>query len=424
MNKTRDQFILYAMLAVFVLFTVILSIINGINFTMAAEDADRITEHIQENQGFLKPFREQNPAGGAMGQNNASQTAPPVPQGMGPMGPDSPEMANSMRYVTVALSEGAGETSASIINYQLSAVSEEEAIAWAKSLSKATTGWTRGTYRYRVYSEQGLTYVTIIDQGREMLPCYRILLISLAGLAAALLISFFFLRYVGKRLFKPLEEADRKQKAFIKEAEDAFKLPLTIVSANTEALEKSGASVENTSSIRRQVRKMSEILKRLDQMVIFAETTELGEVDLSHLLEELILKEGPSFDEHRIALTADIQPGVTLRANEAQLRSAFAEILVNARKFSVSKVMISLKKEKDRILFTSSNDSTLSSGDEAVCSVNQVFDRFVTLENAPEAEDGTKHGLGLSYVKETVLAHQGRVKASIEGNTFHLEVLL
>ena len=63
---------------------------------------------------------------------------------------------------------------------QISAVTEEEALSWARSLrGENKRGWTRGVYRYRVYKTNHITYVTVIDQSRELLPCFRILLICL-----------------------------------------------------------------------------------------------------------------------------------------------------------------------------------------------------------------------------------------------------
>ena len=46
MNKARKKFIIYAECAIFVLLTLLLSVINVVNFTMVSEDADRITEII------------------------------------------------------------------------------------------------------------------------------------------------------------------------------------------------------------------------------------------------------------------------------------------------------------------------------------------------------------------------------------------
>ena len=59
MNKAEKKFRLYAIAVVFILLTVLLAVINGTNFTMAAEDADEITRIISERQGSFE--RGENP---------------------------------------------------------------------------------------------------------------------------------------------------------------------------------------------------------------------------------------------------------------------------------------------------------------------------------------------------------------------------
>ena len=103
MNKAEKKFRLYAILVIFVLLTTLLAVINGVNFTMVASDADMLTQTLADRQGS---FERKEKAPGDM------QTQPDQPREkdfrMGPMGPDSPEMNESLRYFTVAFS-GKGE---------------------------------------------------------------------------------------------------------------------------------------------------------------------------------------------------------------------------------------------------------------------------------------------------------------------------
>ena len=74
MKKARVKFLLAAMLAIFVLLTSLLGVINAVSFTMAAADADRVTEEIETNHGMLKKeFRMSNgmPAEGRFGPMTA-----------------------------------------------------------------------------------------------------------------------------------------------------------------------------------------------------------------------------------------------------------------------------------------------------------------------------------------------------------------
>ena len=117
MSKAEKKFRLYAILVIFVLMTVLLCVINGMNFTMASQDADRLTRMIADRQGTLE--RGETLPGGtqSMKRNGGFR--------MGPMGPDSPEMNASLRYFTIAFSPDGSE--AETIAFRMSAVAESEA---------------------------------------------------------------------------------------------------------------------------------------------------------------------------------------------------------------------------------------------------------------------------------------------------------
>ena len=408
MDKARKRFVRYAMLSVLVLLSLLLGIINGINFTMASEDADRITQMLaQERGGF---FENRKPL-----EKKKIILRDGRPADRGPMGPDSPEMASSLRYFTFAFDEnGAAEN----IAWAISAVSEENAQAWARTLlGEQETGWTGMTYRYRVYESEGRTFVTVIDQGRELLPSYRILIISVIGLAAGLIVSYLVLREIGKRLFMPLEEADRKQKRFIAEAEKEFKIPLTVINANTEILERENGETEQTQSINRQVKRMIGLVKDLASIAVF------DEKDLTKRrfdLSALILAAGeaarPQFEEKGRALRLHADAPAQVNGDTEAMNDLAAELLQNALKFSVSWAELSVSQENGHTVLLSSNDTGLPDG-----SVDQVFDRFTRLENA---EDVPGAGLGLSHVKEIVQAHNGRADARVSNGVFTLRISL
>ena len=472
MNKTQKKFILYAVLAVFVLLALLLGVLNAVSFTKAAEDADHVTQQIADGRGVLGPREggangpaDQPPApngpgqtgqapdfSGGPGQNgqgsdpsgspgpaptgeapdpgmvapdpnaggpdpnagtfdpNAGMSGPPAGP-MGPMGPNSPELNETMRYFTVAFdAEGSG----TLVSYRISAVTEEEALRWAESLKKETTGWTRMTYRYRVYSQNGQTLVTVVDQGRELLSAYRILICSAIGLVVFTALSFLILRLVGRRLFAPLEDADRKQKQFIAEAEQAFKLPLTVISADTEILERTHGPSEQTRSIHRQVRNMNSLVGRLGSLSL-SEDAKLPQAtfSLSELLEELTERSEARFSARGIALSREIAPGVSLSASPEAMERVIAELLENAEKYASSRAEVRLERENERVRLTVSNDTGLPDG-----AVDQCFDRFTTLSNA--SEDSA--GLGLAVVRDVVRSMGGRVSARVENGSFLLRL--
>ena len=408
MNKAEKKFRLYAILVIFILLTLLLAVINGVNFTMAAEDADQLTQMLADRHGAFErrdgapdesQFRAELPGNGEFR--------------MGPMGPGSPEMNESLRYFTVAFSEKGDR--AETVSFHVSAVTEEEAVTWTSGLLKQKTGWTRGTYRYRVYKDHGTVFVTVIDQGRELLPSFRILIISAIGEVIALIAGWFLLLAIGRKIYAPLEEADRKQKLFIANANREFRIPLTVIDGNTELTERRYGPDDQTRSTHRQVAKMNELVDRLGSAGIFDGNTARVGVPLSEYLSAAIDREAGQFAARGIEVTADISPGVTVTADPEAMNRLTAELVGNAVKFALTKASFTLRGEKGSVLIEAANDAGLPDGP-----ADQAFDRFTTLQNAKESDAG----LGLSFVKETVRALNGRASASVSGGIFTVRIVL
>lgn len=417
MNKAEKKFRLFALAAIFVLFTVLLAVINGVNFTMTAADADEITLEIAGNGGTFSTSSQS--ASGEMSPEPFMNAPAPTRQGplgrFGPMGPSSPETTSSVRYFTIAFTPDGDYVRT--VAYEISAVTETEAIEWASGLLHESTGWTSGTYRYRAYQSGNLLYVTVIDQGRELLAAYRILLISSVGEILCLIAAWIVLKLVGRRLFAPLEDADRKQKKFIANANNDFRLPLTIIGAETELIEKEHGPDDRTRSIHRQLHKLGTLLSQLDSLAIFsADPGRRAEIELSDLLRSTLEPREAEFAEKGLTLEIDIAPDITLTADPDAIKRVIDELIENALRYARGNVRFILKRVSDRVILETRNGTELPPGP-----ADQVFDRFTTLENA---KDSGTAGLGLAYVKDIVRAHAGRAVASVNDGTFTLRIAL
>ena len=328
------------------------------------------------------------------------------------MGPNSAEMSSSLRYFTYAFDENGN---AEKISFRISAVTEEEALEWASSLVDGSTGWTNITYRYRVYTDNDKTYVTVIDQSRELWPCYRILIITVIGGIVVVLLSLILLVLMGKKMFKPVEDADRKQKQFIAKLENEFKMPLTIINANTETLEREGGSNEETKSINKQVKRMTRLVKELGALTVLEDADKaISKINLSDYVVAMLENNRTKFVKKNITLEYDIDSEVVFSGDEESFRRVVDELISNSLKFSVSRAGFTLNKQNDRIKFYLTNDTNLPDG-----SCDQIFDRFTTLENNVETGGA---GLGLSYVKDIVRSHNGRVNAEVKDGIMNIRI--
>ena len=400
MTKARKRFMLYAMLAIAVSLVLLLGLINGALLTMAAEDADRLTWVIAENGGVMK--------GGKDRSGLRFENGRPV---NGMLGPNSPDMQASLRYFTCALTDG---QDAELIVYNLGTVSREEAIDWAVSLSaERDVGWTAGSYRYRIWTADQKTYITVIDQGRELIAFYRILRISVIGLVLTLACSFMILLITGKRLFKPLETAEYDRNKLMTEIDRGFSQPLTVMNAGIENLERRNGSCEESQLIRRQLTKMTAVIRGLPGTL---DGIDSQGISLKEVLTACETASRPAFDDKGIRLMVSAEDGLELYSDRETITAVVQEMFDNAFKFAKTYAEMIASQQGGRITLEMNNDTALPDG-----VYDQVFDRLIRLDNA-EGIPGS--GIGLHRVRELVRMLNGRVKASVSDGVFTIRVNL
>ena len=170
-KKVKRKFILVSLLAVSILIVSILSVVNIVNFSLVTNDADRVIEMIKNEDNLF--------VGGEIPVGESGLD-------IRPMGPSSPDMPGSMRFIKVSFDKNENVVKGI---YKLAVVSEEEANAWAKELLTNGSGWTKTTYRFQVYNDGNNKTVIIVDESRELLPSFRVLTASVIGTLVVLLIS-------------------------------------------------------------------------------------------------------------------------------------------------------------------------------------------------------------------------------------------
>ena len=399
MSKLRKKFILYAFLSVAGLLLVLLGALNIFDFYNVTKTADDTVNVIASSGGSIDeppPFTPWKDMG--------------EPQGR--------DRLDSVRYFTYAFDDEGNSTR---IAHRMLSISEEDAAKWAKELSHRSRGWSRTYYRYLVYDHENLTYVSVIDQSRELNPAYAVLYGSLIGAFVGLTALFFVLLPVSKYYVKPIEEGNKKQKRFISDASHELKTPLAIISANTEILEISKGESEETKMISKQIKRLNTMVKDLNALARLdeAEKKEISKVDMSFIAEEVWGSFLPTFEAEGKKLVLDIEPDLSLEGNEADLRKCLSIVADNSLKYSKGRAKFSLKKNGGRLILLTEND--MENPKEGPC--DYVFERFYrSSESRASGIEGS--GIGLSIFKEIVDAHHGRAKAFISDGSFILTATL
>lgn len=425
-NKLRWKFIVYAELSIFALLAIILISINAVNFAMVASDADQITLKIAQNGGSFgrkedRPF--QGNPGEEMDSGDFQFDDQDRPfKDIGP-GPDNPEMRDSVRFFTIIIDEN-GMASMPPEFYRVNVVSEEEAIAWGKSLIGSEKGWSHVYYRYRCYSlstEPNKIYIAVIDQSRELSPSYHVLNASIIGSVAGLSLSFLVLLFASKWFVSPLVASDKKQKRFISDASHELKTPLTIISANAELLELQHGENENITAIHHQVRRLTEIIRQLNDLARLEEEMLVSEkFDICTTADETIQTFSAAFENKNIDFQYELPEGELLvQKNESAVRALFSILLDNAAKYGLTQAKLKIYQQESRVIIRVSNDAhNIEDGP-----MDRVFERFYRSDDARgNGIEGS--GIGLSIAKAIVTKLGGRIYAKGKDGEFIIKVEL
>ena len=162
---------------------------------------------------------------------------------------------------------------------------------------------------------------------------------------------------------------------------------------------------------------MTSLVKDLRALsVIDYDQKNAEEIDLSEIAAAVIDGSKTKFDEKKIDLCMDIEDNITVHGDEDRIRRVLRELVNNSLMFAKTKAKFTLLRDNERIKLIQTNDTDLPSG-----SLDIVFDRFVTLDNADTLDTA---GLGLSFVKDAVRSMDGRVKAEVTSGEFILTIAL
>lgn len=422
-KKLRKKFIVTSLLSVFALLTTILLVINLVNFSLVAADADRILDQMIPQGGAFRegfvPGEEQNGIGEEMPGARSATTRRGDFGPNGPKGPDSPELSQTIRFFTVNFDGNGAVVNTTI---KMSVVSEDTAIEWARMLANKKSGWSKTYYRYRVWENGDMISVTVIDQSRELLPSFRVLIASCVGEVVGLIVTLLALLSVAKVVTDPVEKSDRKQKRFIEDAAFELKDPIVSIDALRLAIEEKQGQSQETQMIARETGHLTKVVQGMDTLLLLEDESikrNRKEIDLSMMMNEIAAVRKSEAETQGKTFTLRVQDGVKTMGDETAIERLLSVSLKNAVEYAGSTIEASLSREGERIRMEFVNDTEgLEDGP-----LDSVFERFWRSPEVRERGlDGA--GLGLSVAKEIVTMYGGRISAEVKDGYFRLKIEL
>ena len=398
-RSLKQKFVLLTMVSLFVLLSVIVTGMNGINYRAVIAEADDVLTVLTQNKGMFPEFI-------------------PDKKGKLPFGM-SPEAPYENRFFSVQM-----YPDGRILHTdtgQIASIDKETAVAYANSVMESgkESGFI-GNYRYIRDDTEKRTSIIFLDCSRRM-DAYRTflttsILMSLAGFC----IVFVVVVFMSGQIIRPIAESYEKQKRFITDAGHELKTPLTVINANVDLLEMELAENESLSDIRQQTEKLRSLTNDLVMLAKMEEGENalqridfpISEIaaDSAHAYEKLAESQGKQFSFR-------IQPMLTLNGNDKSIEQLLNILLDNAFKYSPAGGFVSVElygQNKSIVLNVENTSASVIEKEH----LERVFDRFYRTDSSRNSETGG-HGIGLSIAKAIVTAHGGKLQAwTRDGRSF------
>jgi PAS domain S-box-containing protein len=226
------------------------------------------------------------------------------------------------------------------------------------------------------------------------------------------------------------KEIERMKDELVATVSHELRTPLASLRGFSELMLKRSFSEEQRREflaiIQKETIRLSDLINNfldLQKMEWGRQTYDITTFDLGRVLQEATAIFQVGHERHRFSIDLAIRLRPIL-ADVGALRQVLSNLLSNAVKYSPQggKIKISARAESGEAV-VSISDSGIGIPAEAM---PFLFSKFFRVNNSAHREIGGT-GLGLSLVKQIVLAHRGRVWAESvpgEGSTFHFTLPL
>ena len=254
--------------------------------------------------------------------------------------------------------------------------------------------------------------VLLLNVETKMDSVRRLLLVSALTCLGGILLAWLTMSLISSRAIQPMIQNVIRQKQFITDAGHELKTPLTVISANMDALSLTVQKNEWIEDTQKQVSNMRDLvnnliyLSRMDE-----EGAHLQKEDLN--FSELVTEQAESFQgmaefmgkSFRLAVRKDIR----LTGDRDALKRLISQLCENAVKYAPEEdtIELSLNQEGHTVRLVSENGLTEPLSPE---NLKHLFDRFYRPDKSRSRESGG-YGIGLSMARAIMERHDGRIWA-------------
>lgn len=422
-KRLQRKFIISAMAAVTIVLSIIMIIINGVNYVNIIKSANNLLNILEDNNGVFPMEEKDNPHA-----EDKDEKKPPKMD-------ISKEAPFQTRYFTVEITPEGNVYR--IDTGKIAAISTETAKEYALELyNQNKTEGRRDCYIYRAVNlkkaatdssnnatKEGNVMYIFLNVENDLKNFYTFLWSSIAVSITGIVFVLILIVVFSKRIVSPMVQSYEKQKSFITDASHEIKTPLAVIEANTEVVEIENGESQWTRSIKEQISRLSELTEKLVFLAKMDEernTFVMTEFSLSKLAQEIAEGFNGMAKAQNKKYTVSIDSDIGVKADEKAIKQLLSILIENAFKYSdrEGNIAVTVKKNgKYKEIEVRNTADNLKKGNLSI-----LFERFYRLDSSRNSNTGGS-GIGLSIAKAIAEAHKGKIKAySLDGKEIVLKV--
>ena len=215
-------------------------------------------------------------------------------------------------------------------------------------------------------------------------------------------------------IVKPIVETFEKQKQFVYDVSHELKTPIAVIMTNADMAEKDG-DAKWINNIKNESDRMNKLVVSLLDLLVsdnYNEKEKFKITNISKTIEMCVLTFESLIYENNLKVEYDIQSDINFNCSVERIKQLFGILVDNAIKHAKkdSKIFISLKKNKDGIIFSVKNRGDAIPKEER----EKIFERFYRSDKSRNRNEN-RYGLGLAIAKNIVTMHNGKINVTCSG---------
>ena len=283
------------------------------------------------------------------------------------------------------------------------------------ALSRIHKSGNVGNVYYKIFSsESNRALLVAVDASDTFFYLRQNAVSTFFSLLVIYALLFLLIMKLSWWVLKPLRDSFDKQKQFISNASHELKTPISVISANADALSQEKENSQWINNIKSQTARMSDLVEDMLSLAKLDEGSQKLVFEKFNISEEVIETTLP-FDavafEKGKTLDVCVSPDIIYNGDRQSVKKIINILLDNAIKHASDKgeILLTLKKDNNKVILSVFN----SGSNIAAADANKIFERFYRGDTSRSRESGGS-GLGLSIAKSIADANKWKISAVSE----------